>query len=221
MTGPKLRLYATAPQSKDIDAPEYARRVADVGRWSEEAGCHGILVYTDNGIVDPWLVAQRVIEATEALRPLDRGAAGLHASVRGGEDDHVARLPARQGGGPQHAGGWVQERPAGARGRDRTRRPVRHERSSTPRSSPGCSRARRCSLGRPLAPGQEPQADAPPTARASPEPADLRLVAGRTGGGREDRGACDPLSETGRGGGTRVRDDTAARHRRPRRRDRS
>ncbi len=66
----QLRVYSTTPQSKDVDAAEYANRVADVARWSEEAGCHGILVYTDNGIVDPWLVAQRVIEATESLRPL-------------------------------------------------------------------------------------------------------------------------------------------------------
>jgi alkanesulfonate monooxygenase len=68
--GVQLRVYATTPQSKDVDASEYFARVADVARWSEEAGCHGILVYTDNGIVDPWLVAQAVIEATERLRPL-------------------------------------------------------------------------------------------------------------------------------------------------------
>ena len=66
----EVRVYSTTPQSKDVDAAEYASQVADVARWSEEAGCHGILVYTDNGIVDPWLVAQRVIEATDALRPL-------------------------------------------------------------------------------------------------------------------------------------------------------
>lgn len=66
----ELRVYSTSPQSKDVAADEYAGRIADVARWSEEAGCHGILVYTDNGIVDPWLVAQRVIEATERLRPL-------------------------------------------------------------------------------------------------------------------------------------------------------
>jgi alkanesulfonate monooxygenase len=70
MAGFGLRVYSTCPQSKDVDAAEYADRVADVARWSEEAGCHGILVYTDNGIADPWLVAQRVIEATTELRPL-------------------------------------------------------------------------------------------------------------------------------------------------------
>ena len=66
----QLRIYSTTPQSKDVDEAEYASQVADVARWSEEAGCHGILVYTDNGIVDPWLVSQRVIEATARLRPL-------------------------------------------------------------------------------------------------------------------------------------------------------
>ena len=70
MDGGALRTYATCPQSKDVGAGEYAARVADVARWSEEAGCHGILVYADNGIVDAWLVAQRVIEATQSLRPL-------------------------------------------------------------------------------------------------------------------------------------------------------
>ena len=70
MAGFGLRVYSTCPQSKDVAAAEYADRVADVARWSEDAGCHGILVYTDNGIADPWLVAQRVIEATTELRPL-------------------------------------------------------------------------------------------------------------------------------------------------------
>jgi alkanesulfonate monooxygenase len=70
MTGVDVRVYATTPQSKDVEQSEYAQQVADVARWSEEAGCHGILVYTDNGIADPWLVAQQVIEATEHLRPL-------------------------------------------------------------------------------------------------------------------------------------------------------
>jgi alkanesulfonate monooxygenase len=70
MAGADFRVYATCPQSKDVAAAEYRARIADVARWSEEADCHGILVYTDNGIADPWLVAQQVIEATERLRPL-------------------------------------------------------------------------------------------------------------------------------------------------------
>ncbi|MGH3570035.1 MAG: LLM class flavin-dependent oxidoreductase [Pseudonocardia sp.] len=64
------KIYATCPQSKDVDRSRYLAGVADVARWSERAGCTGILVYTDNGIVDPWLVSQVVIEATERLCPL-------------------------------------------------------------------------------------------------------------------------------------------------------
>jgi alkanesulfonate monooxygenase len=65
-----VRVFSTCPQSKDLDRSEYSERVAQVARWSEEAGCEGILVYTDNGLVDPWLVSQRILESTEGLAPL-------------------------------------------------------------------------------------------------------------------------------------------------------
>lgn len=65
-----VQIYSTCPQSKDVPAGEYARAVADTARWSEAAGCTGMLVYTDNGIADPWLVAQHVITATDRLAPL-------------------------------------------------------------------------------------------------------------------------------------------------------
>src|SRR5438445_12919936 len=65
-----LELFATCPQSKDPHSGSYRDRVAEVARWSERAGYRGILVYTDNQLVDPWLVAQLVIDATEQLCPL-------------------------------------------------------------------------------------------------------------------------------------------------------
>ena len=68
--GQPLRVFSTSPQSKDVPRAEYLRRVAEVARWSEEAGCEGILVYTDNSIVDPWLVSQVILQATERLAPL-------------------------------------------------------------------------------------------------------------------------------------------------------
>ena len=68
MTG--LTVYSTCPQSKDVAAPDYLDAVAATARWSEEAGCAGMLVYTDNGIADPWLVAQTAIAATTRLAPL-------------------------------------------------------------------------------------------------------------------------------------------------------
>ncbi len=65
-----ITLYSTCPQSKDAQQGEYAALVREIARWSEAAGCHGMLVYTDNGIADPWLVAQHAIEGTTSLRPL-------------------------------------------------------------------------------------------------------------------------------------------------------
>lgn len=68
--GRSVRLYSTCPKNTHSTTAEYAQQVRDVARWSEDAGCHGILVYTDNSMLDPWLVAQQVIEATERIRPL-------------------------------------------------------------------------------------------------------------------------------------------------------
>ena len=64
-----LDVFATCPSS--LTTPDdYLGRVRDVARWSEAAGCAGILVYTDNSLVDPWLVSQLVIQSTQALCPL-------------------------------------------------------------------------------------------------------------------------------------------------------
>jgi alkanesulfonate monooxygenase len=66
----EIEVFSTCPQSKDIERDEYLGRVADIARWSESAGYRGILVYTDNGIVDPWLVSQIILQHTETLSPL-------------------------------------------------------------------------------------------------------------------------------------------------------
>lgn len=63
-------IFSTAPQSADFDPDRYFQRVVEIARWSEEAGCKGILVYTDNRLVDPWLVAQIIVENTKTLCPL-------------------------------------------------------------------------------------------------------------------------------------------------------
>jgi len=65
-----IRVFSTCPQSKDFVPTTYRQAVSDVAQWSEQAGCTGMLVYTDNSIVDPWLVSQIVIEHTQALCPL-------------------------------------------------------------------------------------------------------------------------------------------------------
>ena len=65
-----LRVFSTTPPSKGADPDTYLQRVADVAQWSEAAGCEGTLVYTDNGLVDPWLLSQTIIQSTERLCPL-------------------------------------------------------------------------------------------------------------------------------------------------------
>jgi len=73
-TGPaaalSVELFSTAPQSADYEADRFTTRLAQVARWSEEAGCTGMLIYSDNSLVDPWLAAQFVMERTNQLSPL-------------------------------------------------------------------------------------------------------------------------------------------------------
>jgi alkanesulfonate monooxygenase len=66
----ELEIFSTCPQSAGADRAQYVAQIADVARWSEEAGYRGILVYTDNSLVDPWLVSQLILESTETLCPL-------------------------------------------------------------------------------------------------------------------------------------------------------
>jgi alkanesulfonate monooxygenase len=65
-----LEIFSTCPQSKDFPPEDYVRRVVETAQWSEAAGCTGILVYTDNSIVDPWLVAHIITGNTVRLCPL-------------------------------------------------------------------------------------------------------------------------------------------------------
>lgn len=65
-----VELFSTCPQSFGFDKGSYAHQVRSVARWSERCGCKGILVYTDNSLVDPWLVSQIIVENTKSLSPL-------------------------------------------------------------------------------------------------------------------------------------------------------
>jgi alkanesulfonate monooxygenase len=65
-----IAVFSTSPQSSAVERESYLTNVIDVAQWSEDAGCEGILVYTDNSLVDPWLVAQVIIQNTKRLCPL-------------------------------------------------------------------------------------------------------------------------------------------------------
>ncbi len=66
-----VEVFSTCPRSdRPVPGKEYFRHVEGVARWSEEAGCKGILVYSDNSMLDPWLVSQIILQSTERLCPL-------------------------------------------------------------------------------------------------------------------------------------------------------
>ena len=68
--GLRLEVFSTCPQAAEWDQDEYAQRVIDVARWSERWGCKGILVYSDNRQMDPWVISQIILQRTETLCPL-------------------------------------------------------------------------------------------------------------------------------------------------------
>jgi alkanesulfonate monooxygenase len=70
LNGTEIELITAVPQSVDVPASEYRRRIADVGRWSELHGCSASLVYSDNRLLDPWMVSQLLVQDTRELIPL-------------------------------------------------------------------------------------------------------------------------------------------------------
>jgi alkanesulfonate monooxygenase len=65
-----LEVYSTCPPSSLFDGDDYPAAVIATARASEEHGCTGILVYTDNSLLDPWYLAQIIIQHTRSLTPL-------------------------------------------------------------------------------------------------------------------------------------------------------
>ena len=66
----RVRIFATCPPSNGLQPDCYREQVIRIAQWTEAAGWEGILVYTDNGLVDPWLVSQLIIAHTKRLSPL-------------------------------------------------------------------------------------------------------------------------------------------------------
>jgi alkanesulfonate monooxygenase len=65
-----LEVYSTCPSSHQVSPQQYRRRVVEAGRWSQAAGLRGMLVYTDNTLLDPWVAAELLITHTESVVPL-------------------------------------------------------------------------------------------------------------------------------------------------------
>src|SRR5262245_5406063 len=67
---PGIEIFSTCPYSATVPRDVFAQNVREVARWSDDLGYRGILVYTDNSAVDPWLVSQMILEETKSLCPL-------------------------------------------------------------------------------------------------------------------------------------------------------
>jgi alkanesulfonate monooxygenase len=66
----ELRVFSTcAPLGQGVEQDNLGR-IQEVARWSEEAGCEGMYIDTDNRQLDPWLVSQAIIHCTRRLCPL-------------------------------------------------------------------------------------------------------------------------------------------------------
>src|SRR2546428_12777664 len=65
-----LKIFSTCPLSPQARLGTCIGELQEFARSSEDAGHEGILVFTDNGQLDPWLVSPILIQATERLCPL-------------------------------------------------------------------------------------------------------------------------------------------------------
>ncbi|HKB74112.1 MAG TPA: LLM class flavin-dependent oxidoreductase [Burkholderiales bacterium] len=65
-----LKIFSSCPLSTLAKPRTCIRDLQEIARASEDAGYEGILVFTDNSQLDPWLVSQIIVEATERLCPL-------------------------------------------------------------------------------------------------------------------------------------------------------
>jgi alkanesulfonate monooxygenase len=65
-----MKVFTTAPPSVRFDPRGYLDRIAETARWHERSGISGMLIYTDNSLIDPWTVAQATLERTERFVPL-------------------------------------------------------------------------------------------------------------------------------------------------------
>jgi alkanesulfonate monooxygenase len=65
-----IDVYTSSPSERALTSAQYLARLRSVSQWSDRYGCRGMLIYTDNHSLDPWVLADDVIAHTTALSPL-------------------------------------------------------------------------------------------------------------------------------------------------------
>lgn len=66
----RVDVFSACPASAGVAGADYGDRVRTVSRWSEAHGCRGMLIYSDNRQLDPWMVSQIAVRSTRRLAPL-------------------------------------------------------------------------------------------------------------------------------------------------------
>ena len=65
-SNPSIEVFSTCPPSSRIPQEQYLDRLIKIAQWSEAAGCTGILVFSDNSVLDPWALSHVIIQHTNA-----------------------------------------------------------------------------------------------------------------------------------------------------------
>lgn len=66
-----LRLIGACPsKTAQLSGTAYLESVKQTARYADEAGWEAVLIYTDHRQIDPWLLAQHIVQHSSRLRPL-------------------------------------------------------------------------------------------------------------------------------------------------------
>lgn len=66
-----VRIIGSTPiRAVGEQGADFIRRFGEVVGWADRAGWHGSLIGTSNLLIDPWLLAQLLLQRTGSLRPL-------------------------------------------------------------------------------------------------------------------------------------------------------
>jgi alkanesulfonate monooxygenase len=66
----ELNLFTTTPQSVEFNSTDFLKELKRIIHQSEAHEYQGTLIYSDNRLIDPWLVADLVVSETQHLLPM-------------------------------------------------------------------------------------------------------------------------------------------------------
>ncbi len=70
MAAARPSIYTTCPEFNRDRPRSIVERVIETAEWCEDHGHAGMLIRSNNRLVDPWTIAQLLLHETESLRPV-------------------------------------------------------------------------------------------------------------------------------------------------------